>query len=150
MNKSDTVTEAMRDKLEGLILKGYSLSRMAKITKLSREVISKVASNFLLEVSQKYNINYNNAKGLKLEELAAVKSRYWEQYEIFQKDKDLINSKKLLDAITRLIVEEAKIFGLYSDKEQAKGLEESLDADTIMEYFAYRDEKRRQEQEGKS
>jgi hypothetical protein len=151
MTKSETVvTEVMRDKLESLILKGYSLSQMVRMTKLSREVISKVASNFLLDVSQKYNINYNNAKGLKLEELAAVKYRYWEQYEIFQKDKDLINSKKLLDAITRLIIEEAKIFGLYSDKEQSKGLEDELDPELVMEFFAYRDKKRRQEQEGNS
>jgi hypothetical protein len=141
--ENEPLSEAMRDKVENLILKGYSVSQIVKITKLTREVIAKVASNFLLEVSQKYNLTFSNAKGLKLEELAGVKSRYWQQYEIFEQDKDLINSKKLLDSITRLIVEEAKIFGLYSDKEQEKGLEGAIEVEMFMEYLEYRNQKER-------
>jgi hypothetical protein len=137
----------MRDKIEALILKGYNLSQIAKLTKVSREVLTRELGDFLRQVGQKYNINYNHAKGLKLEELASIKIKYWEQYEIFVKDNDLVSAKKLLESLVRLIVEEAKIFGLYSETAQSKESENEFDPEFVMSFFAWKEAERQKKKD---
>ena len=141
----ESISDVMRDKIEALILKGYSISQLIKITKLSRETLTKEYGAFLRQLGQKYNLTYNHAKGLKLEELSAIKLKYWDQYEIFLKDNDLLNAKKLLESLVRLIVEESKIFGLYSEKEQLKGVESEIDPQLLMSFFAWREAERKKD-----
>ena len=139
---SEQASQTLIDKVESLILKGYNTSQIVKMTKISRAEVKAITSDFLGIIGQKYNISYNYAKGLKLEELSIIKSKYWEQYETFAKEKDTINGKKLLESLVRLIVEEAKIYGLYSLSEQLKATDE-IDAETLMAFFAWRDMERK-------
>ena len=139
---SEQASQTLIDKVESLILKGYNTSQIVKMTKISRAEVKAITSDFLGIIGQKYNISYNYAKGLKLEELSIIKSKYWEQYETFAKEKDTLNGKKLLESLVRLIVEEAKIYGLYSLSEQLKATDE-IDAETLMAFFAWRDMERK-------